>query len=858
MRVISLYSFKGGVGRTSLALNLAYQLALQAKFVVLADWDLHAPGLSLMDDLAMPSGPFPRKGILDFLWSALPPLGTSERSTVDVIDPLLLAQTTILATRSRPDNRSFGDIFFIPAGQFGSGTQGDYPDSLRKLHLPDLVTWRARLPGSDVEQSVLRFFCERIGAARSEAFGKDYPPDFLLLDSRTGITEIGDLLLGNGVDHYVVLFGLNEQNQAGMEMIVRGAQERVRPGGLPEALSLIASPVPVGEEDLLRERLATLNARLGRLARPLDDAGKTEPLPPVLRIPYHPRLALREEIIVERYPESALAQTYRDIASHILRQERTLESAEANTRVQVLADVPAASLARGAINYTVLPNSEGLVNYTGKAPRPYLDPPPWNWADPNLKREQLVLGVPPELLQPLLDGLAWSNSLHWQEKLRVMAFAATLPAPRVARLTEPLIKERDSKIVTWEFDWRQIEAAHARAATDWIEVLGRLRHVDVDSVWRSVGTDTEGRVLPAAFASPRLLYLIARELVERRDVRAAVPLFVRALSSAALEPVSTRAKELEIRLASLDLGTMDEAQFQAAFPEEVMEAFQAVLDLHAEEALSIANAMAAARRANWKRESSLFGKQIWPLGLLGAKHWVNIAYEYWMLDDFPSAERAAKEAIAQKPRLAGAWVLLARSLAPDIARSKEARAALQMAEQLEPDASELRLVALVLAEDFREYEKGLRLYEKVVASEGPSVMHEIELAEIAVLANARDIAHQALARANFLLEGPLSPRFGLRAWTQRSISAFHVVELALALLENDAACAGASGKLLLGAVKALGRDDWRLDALVPALSHLPDKDLRLLKGATALARDGDVAAFEAMLEAWSRSSLPTH
>lgn len=54
MQAISFFSFKGGVGRTNLLLNIAYGLARGGDFVVIADWDLHAPGLTTMDRLFRP------------------------------------------------------------------------------------------------------------------------------------------------------------------------------------------------------------------------------------------------------------------------------------------------------------------------------------------------------------------------------------------------------------------------------------------------------------------------------------------------------------------------------------------------------------------------------------------------------------------------------------------------------------------------------------------------------------------------------------------------------------------------------------------------------------------------------------
>jgi tetratricopeptide (TPR) repeat protein len=714
MRVISLYSFKGGVGRTSLALNLAYELASQAKFVVLADWDLHAPGLSLMEDLAMPGGPFPRKGILDFLWSALGPLENSNRASTEVIDPLLLAQTTALAERARATNRSFGDILFVPAGLFGTDNQNAYPKSLRKLYLPDLMTWRAHLPGSDNEQSVLRFFRDRISTARSEAFGKGYPPDFLLLDSRTGITEIGDLLLGNGVDHYIILFGLNEQNQTGMELVVRGAQDHVRPGGLPDALTLVASPVPVGEEDLLRERLTTLSKRLTRLARPLEESEKAEPLPPVLRIPYHPRLALQEEIILERYPDSALAQNYKEIAGHILKQERTLRSAVISTREQILADVPSALALSDSIHD--IPNRQPMtvLRTRIKAPRPYVDPPPWNWADQTLTHDILLSGIPLELSQILLNGIAWSSSLRVPEKIRVMTFAMTLPGPRIARLAEPFVKERESRMQAWEYDWREVEAAHARAAADWTVVLERLRHINVDDFWRSIEIDPSKLELPESFSSPRFFYLAARRLMSQRRFQAAVPLYILALSSADVSLISEQTAILLSRLRKLNSETIDSTKFSVAFPFEEREAFQSFFDLHITDLDSMAYAMRTMRRIGWTSAAKKIGGLVSSIHPAQGGSWSTIAIEYRDLGDLGDAERAARRAIEQNPNLVQPWIVLATSLVRDKSRSCEAYEALQHAEQLATDPQGLRLVAVTLAEDFSEYQRALQLFERIV------------------------------------------------------------------------------------------------------------------------------------------------
>ena len=44
-RIITFYSYKGGVGRTLALANIGVLLAKRGKKVLLMDWDLEAPGL---------------------------------------------------------------------------------------------------------------------------------------------------------------------------------------------------------------------------------------------------------------------------------------------------------------------------------------------------------------------------------------------------------------------------------------------------------------------------------------------------------------------------------------------------------------------------------------------------------------------------------------------------------------------------------------------------------------------------------------------------------------------------------------------------------------------------------------------
>ena len=64
MKVVAFYSFKGGVGRTMSLLSVAYTLAQRGRKVVVADWDLQAPGLPLMECMWPQDGGMPRLGAI--------------------------------------------------------------------------------------------------------------------------------------------------------------------------------------------------------------------------------------------------------------------------------------------------------------------------------------------------------------------------------------------------------------------------------------------------------------------------------------------------------------------------------------------------------------------------------------------------------------------------------------------------------------------------------------------------------------------------------------------------------------------------------------------------------------------------
>jgi hypothetical protein len=153
------------------------------------------------------------------------------------------------------------------------------------------------------------------------------PYDYVLVDSRTGITEIGGLCVGPLADRLVVITGLNDQNvhgtldflkEAGIQPKPRpqddqpwddadtvGAASTDNPSLGPKPTILVASPVPVGEITYKRQRLRNLEELLG--------------IHPV-SLSYHPLMALMETVYVRDYPEEYLAGEYKNLATKLLAQ----------------------------------------------------------------------------------------------------------------------------------------------------------------------------------------------------------------------------------------------------------------------------------------------------------------------------------------------------------------------------------------------------------------------------------------------------------------------------------------------------------------------------------------------------------
>ena len=262
--------------------NVAYRLAMEGQKVFLVDFDLEAPGLTLMPEFLPVEGKGPAcpGGLLAFLKA-----GLDQKPMPKVAD---LAYVPRIA--GEPKMR--GKLHVLPAADL-AGRPGSY----------DISGLRLDLLYADQQRAVV------IDDLRMQ-IQDDFRPDYVLVDSRTGLTEIGGICTTHLADFVVVFFGLNSQNIDGTGLVL----ERLSRAGVgrKKGVLLVASPVPTGEECLKEERLGAARARFARAMG--RDEGHA---PQLLTVPYHPQLALSEASFVARHPSSPLAHAYRLVADKL-------------------------------------------------------------------------------------------------------------------------------------------------------------------------------------------------------------------------------------------------------------------------------------------------------------------------------------------------------------------------------------------------------------------------------------------------------------------------------------------------------------------------------------------------------------
>jgi len=214
MYIVTFYSFKGGVGRTMALVNAGLELARSGRRVLLVDFDLEAPSIETFN-LSRPREYTP--GIVNYV-------------------------TRYMATSEAPDASAYcyesagmgereGRLWIMPAGQ-QDDSYGQY------LHAID---WQ-------------RLYTEYDGYLMFEDLKAQWKtlldPDYVLIDSRTGHTDVGGVCTRQLPDAVTILFFPNEQNLFGLKKVVSDIRNEAQgPREKSIQLHFVTSKVPHSEDE---------------------------------------------------------------------------------------------------------------------------------------------------------------------------------------------------------------------------------------------------------------------------------------------------------------------------------------------------------------------------------------------------------------------------------------------------------------------------------------------------------------------------------------------------------------------------------------------------------------------------------
>jgi hypothetical protein len=209
--IITFYSYKGGTGRTMALANVACLLAERVgpkERVLVIDWDLEAPGLHRFfpPRLVKQSGTFDlgldaTPGLIDLFGSVSEAMQGHEASSEEESDDAVETAFRSVNFESFIADTDIGAVRILRAGR---NDDGRYSQRVTKFDWENLFR---RAP------TVYRAFAERLG----EMFR------YVLIDSRTGVTDISGICTSLLPEKLVVVFTPNRQSLGGIRETVERA-----------------------------------------------------------------------------------------------------------------------------------------------------------------------------------------------------------------------------------------------------------------------------------------------------------------------------------------------------------------------------------------------------------------------------------------------------------------------------------------------------------------------------------------------------------------------------------------------------------------------------------------------------------
>lgn len=226
--VVTFFSFKGGVGRTTTLAACALQAARAGEKVAVVDLDLEAPGVGSLFGIQ------PDRGVLDLL---------VEHHATGKADVRSIHQ------RAREPAGDLTDLIEVfPAGRLDA----NYLEKLARLDFSSALPGgvpptTGAVPTIPVREALL---------ALLEGIRDEIQPRWIFLDARAGLHDLAGLSL-HGLAHLDVLFSrANTQGLAGLDLVLGAVARRQRDAAARLCLVHAMAPVAVADANAEQERMA--------------------------------------------------------------------------------------------------------------------------------------------------------------------------------------------------------------------------------------------------------------------------------------------------------------------------------------------------------------------------------------------------------------------------------------------------------------------------------------------------------------------------------------------------------------------------------------------------------------------------
>lgn len=199
METIVFYSYKGGTGRTLLLANFAQYLARCNKNVFVLDFDIEAPGMHYKFGLDKKDI---NRGLVDFI------IKSQRRKTF-----IKTLKKDNYVYKVPYSNEYEYPIHFMPAGKAPSIS---YAQKVAQINWFKLFYSQSEYQiSTNIKQGIAIF------SNLKYLIKKEFDPHFLLIDSRTGISDIGGTAINILADKIVFLFLSNLENISGISSLIK-------------------------------------------------------------------------------------------------------------------------------------------------------------------------------------------------------------------------------------------------------------------------------------------------------------------------------------------------------------------------------------------------------------------------------------------------------------------------------------------------------------------------------------------------------------------------------------------------------------------------------------------------------------